>query len=287
MNNPAFVTSFTGKVLSTSTNSHGLHSVPRCAMGDSIAPVITLKQKALEYQNSANISFEVISKNVAAADAIKSNAALSESLRNRTTSHVLPSPTTSKKSGPTSGISPSDYYFPTGTRNQAPMISFNAEDLSLSVKYAPVETIVAGASSTKLPFWKQTAPKNYGSPSGEQNGFESLTTEQYERYFPSNIRNRAPVITMLSPTDVKWNEKPYIQVGTEIVGFNPKLNQMVTLPSDEGTYSLLAAASTISKYYDEDSINMAPKIDIDQTSIAISMETVVVSEDAAEAISAE
>lgn len=260
MHSPAFASPFTGTALRQSRSSRSFVT-PRCEMGDSIAPKISLKDTKFDGTSSVTVQWDAIPPNTSDAISIASNMALAVSLRSKTNRPSLPGVT----GAPPSGVSPADFYFPKDSRNKAPVISFEHNE-SISVSYDTIDAKAGGVSANSvesIAFWKQGATKSYGAPDVSSDVPETLETSLYEKYFPSNIRNLAPFIRMKAPAG-DWDNSAYIEYGTEFVGFNPELSLGLVLPEGEDTKDgpAPAAVSVVEKYYGEGKLHMAPEIDI-------------------------
>lgn len=257
----------------------------RCAMAsDSVAPKIAIKDTKSDQTSSITVDFAPIAPNVSVAQTITANSALVAAMRTHA-AYALPA----TPAAVPAGTSAPDFYFPPASRNQAPFVSSDHSAESVSVTYAAVETTVAGVSSNERgspAFWKRkeytrTAPD--GAPHADQ---ESLDTSKYEKYFSSDIRNRAPYIKIKAPAG-HWDKFASLEVGAEFVGFNPELARMLSVPASAEQPNPKASVVVISNYGPDD-INKAPVIEIsDPESVSFEMTAVESDLDAAGAFLAE
>lgn len=258
---------------------------------DSVAPKIVINETDFEPHNSLSVVYETVYPSLSKADSVASNAALLATLKKKRPA-TLPATTSTAPISSSSTPSPVDAFYPSSVRNQAPFISFGADN-SLSVAYEIVEAEVAGESSTaSVPFWEEKTYKWAPSPSttAEEEEYETIDTELFEKYFPSDIRNRAPYIHIVHG----GYRKDSITVGSEFVKFNPKLSSMLELPTLKGdedepaeTNMLLNSAAAIAKYFPESRIYKAPKIVIvPDESVSFSMEEVTVTDEQAAEVAA-
>lgn len=294
MHTPAFVSSFCGTSVQNARTSAGAFATPRCAMAsDSVAPKIVINKTNFEPHNVVSVVYEPVYPSLSVAESIASNSALLATLKKKRPATLPSSSTTTPTTSPfTSSSSPADVYYPSSVRNQAPFITFGADN-SLSVAYEIVEAEVAGVSSTaSVPFWEAKTYKWASSSStseADEEEFETIDTTLFEKYFPSDVRNRAPYINIVHG----GYRKDSLTVGSEFVKFNPKLSSMLELPTlgkgevDQPSTELnmlLNGAATIAKFFPDARLNKAPKIVIvPDESVTFSMEDVsVTDEEAAE-----
>lgn len=228
----------------------------------------------------------------ATAQTILGNMALFTALKSRSrlgtsaaAAAVRESPT-----GPAGGA-PKDVYFPTSTRNQAPVISFGANDC-ISVAYAAVNPVVGGVAANSpdsVAFWKAKAYKYEAPPSPPADAAaapEVLETAAYERYFPTKIRNRAPVISMRPPAG-PWDTTAYLTVGSEVVPLNASAARQLTVGKPPADAANVRGSVASTKNFGGDRANVAPVIEIGDESVSLSMQAVAVGEDAAAAVSSD
>lgn len=253
-----FVSSFTGaSITSKHVTSKKSFPTTRCEMGDSIAPKISIKDTGNPATSSVNFLMQKVLPNTSEATSITGNMSLYVSLRSRINSPAL---TPTETTTPPAGVSPADYYFPKETRNLAPVISFEYNK-SIGVQYNPINPSVGGIEANSvdtIAFWKPKDYKYSAPENADQDEPEVISTAEFEKYYPSRIRNRAPFIQMKKPAG-DWDTTAYIKIGSEVVSFNEMLARKLSVKAEDGEPSL-AASSTIAKYYNDDFINKAPEI---------------------------
>lgn len=270
----AFSTLFSGATF-RSRNVH-TRSAPRCTMGSSLAPIIKIKDTKSDQTSEVSIEMVPVAADLAAAAGIAGPAALNATLKGR----PMPAVLSSAPSSCPPGTSPADFFFPTSTRNTAPVIELGADE-SLSVSYDVIETTVAGVSSNapdSVAFWKEKTykwvqpsdPASVSSPSTEP---EIIETVLFEKYFPTAVRNRAPIIKMKPPAG-SWDTTAYVTLASEYVSLNEDLARRLSVEKDEEEAPIQASA-TVEKYFGGPDASKAPSIDIvSNTSVSLSFEVV-------------
>eukprot|EP00177_Eucheuma_denticulatum_P000129 GFKZ01000230.1.p1 GENE.GFKZ01000230.1~~GFKZ01000230.1.p1 ORF type:complete len:290 (+),score=42.98 GFKZ01000230.1:335-1204(+) len=257
MRTPAFATPFTG-VSPARLRPSLASSVPRCAMGDSLAPEISITDTKSDQTSKLAVSMVPVPPRISDAVSIQANVALFLSLKSKIN---VPSPSPASTTPPPANVSPSDLYFPVATRNQAPTIEF-PDNAAISVKYEKIDSSVAGVTADSvdsIAFWKKPAFKYDAPPASDSAEAECLSTALYEKYYPSKIRNLAPVISMNPPGPFDTITEPYLKVSTAFVPLNTEAAREISVerpPED----SSLKAAAVIAKYYSDDVIYKAPQI---------------------------
>lgn len=266
----AFASSFSGLSLVNPIASRApLSNDPvHAKMGDSLAPVVRIKDTRWDGTSSISVSFESIAPAKAAAVAVAGNAALGATLRRRSpgSGNLLPG-----NSAPPAGVAPKDFYFPLSTRNTAPVISFTAD--SLSVSYDTINPSVTGATANSpdsVAFWKKK-PYKYAAPDAPElvDGWEVIETALFENYFPTRMRNCAPKIEIVAPFSGMGGS---VSVQCERVGLNTSLARNMKVPRDSAEPTT-AGASATAKYFPSGKIDQAPKIEITEDSVSFGMET--------------
>lgn len=269
---------------------------PSAARPKDVAPMITLSfaSPASDLDGTAKVGLSMapVGLDTATAQTILGNMALFTALKSRSrlgtsaaAAAVRESPT-----GPAGGA-PKDVYFPTSTRNQAPVISFGAND-RISVAYAAVNPVVGGVAANSpdsVAFWKAKAYKYEAPPSPPADAAaapEVLETAAYERYFPTKIRNRAPVISMRPPAG-PWDTTAYLTVGSEVVPLNASAARQLTVGKPPADAANVRGSVASTKNFGGDRANVAPVIEIGDESVSLSMQAVAVGEDAAAAVSSD
>eukprot|EP00170_Pyropia_yezoensis_P006490 contig_26483_g6511 len=113
-----------------------------------------------------------------------------------------------------------------------------------------------------------------------------LETAAYERYFPTKIRNRAPVISMRPPAG-PWDTTAYLTVGSEVVQLNASAARQLTVDAPAADAANVRGSVASEKNFGGDRANVAPVIEIGEESVSVSMQAVAVEEDAAASVAAE
>ena len=218
-------------------------------MGDSVAPDIKIVDTKFDGTSSVSVDFKPIPVNLSESQGLMANSALKVTLaslkmRNQGT--------------PTQ---------PTGMQsdNIAPVITFDGTT-GISVAFEPIEAKVADVSSTSsVPFWKAATYKwtNTSVADSSPEPPETLSTSEYEKYFPSDIRNKAPVITMKKPAG-DWDKTAYLTLASEFIPFRTELAASLNVkpPEDEEEVSFTGSAA-VAKFFPEDRLNKAPEITIE------------------------
>jgi len=267
---------------------------PAAARPKDVAPMITLSfaQPASDLDGTAKVGLSMapVGLDTTMAQTILANMSLFAALKSRT--RLAPSAAAAAaRESPTgsAGSAPKDVYFPVATRNQAPVISFGAANDSISVAYTAINPVVGGQaanSSDSVAFWK-TKTYKYEAPSTPAADAaaapEVLETAAYERYFPTKIRNRAPVISMRPPAG-PWDTSAYLTVGSEVVALNSSAARQVSVQTSHEDADVRASVA-VQKNFGGDRANKAPVIEIEEGSVTLSMEEVAVGEDAAASVS--
>lgn len=185
---PAFASAFSGLSLQNVATRGGrtpLTPQTRATMGDSLAPVIRLKDTKWDGTSSVSVAMEPIAASEASAVGVAGSAALGATLRRRkppATALSAAAPT-----GPPAGVAPKDFYFPKATRNTAPVIALASD--SVSVSFDVINPAIGGVSansSDSVAFWKET-PYKYTAPDAPEvvEGAEVISTAKFEAYFPT------------------------------------------------------------------------------------------------------
>lgn len=236
----------------------------RCEMGDSVAPKIRLVDTKSDATSKIFIEWETLYPNASEAVTVTSNTALNIALRSRTrgpssAGATMPLPVPE-------GMSAADFYFPKEYRNSAPFIDLASRN-SISVEMKFVNPTCGGYEANEAgstAFWKKRTPESDYTPpesvATNQEYDEPLNSEEYERYFPTKVRNRAPVINMRGPTEA-WRKMPaFLEVGNSYVKLNTKLASQLTV-TKEGDEPDVRASATVAKYFEKD-MHYAPDISI-------------------------
>lgn len=248
----AFASSFSGASLKAPPASRS-YNTPRCEMrSDAVAPKISIIDTGSDGTSKVNIEWVVVPPNTADAFTVAGNSALAVSLRSKINTPALPGAPVPCPPG----VAPADFYFPKDTRNLAPVIEFEYNQ-SISVGYESINPAVSGITANcveSTAFWKQPEYK-YSAPEGESSSTaqETLSTTLYEKYYPSNIRNLAPVISMKRPMG-DWDPSSFVEVATEFVSLDTERAAKVSVSTGQD-----AGAATAQKYYG-DKMYMAPDI---------------------------
>lgn len=270
---------------------------PSAARPKDVAPMITLSfaSPASDLDGTAKVGLSMapVGLDTATAQTILGNMALFAALKSRTRLGTFAAEAAVRESptGPAGGA-PKDVYFPASTRNQAPVISFGADNDSISVAYTPINPVVGGVaanSSDSVAFWKTKTYKYAAPPTPEADAPaapEVLETAAYERYFPTKIRNRAPVISMRPPAG-PWDTTAYLTVGSEVVQLNASAARQLTVDAPAADAANVRGSVASEKNFGGDRANVAPVIEIGEESVSVSMQAVAVEEDAAASVAAE
>lgn len=288
MSHPAFATSFTGLSLSNafSRNACSAFASPSASMGDSIAPVIKIKDTKWDGTSSVAVSMEKIATSEAAAVGIAGNSALGATLRRRSPAASAPD---NAASVVPPGTAPKDFYFPSSTRNEAPVIEISPN--SISVGYEKINPTIGGVaanSSDSVAFWKET-PFKYTAPDAPEvvDGAEVISTAAFEMYFPTKIRNRAPEISIKRPVSDEDPTGGFIEVGSALIGLNVDLAREVSVSSKDDIPAA-AGSAVVAKYFPADRMGKAPVVAIEpNTSVVVGMEEVAAPEGIAAEIAAQ
>ncbi|GAB0492243.1 hypothetical protein MMPV_003504 [Pyropia vietnamensis] len=267
---------------------------PSAARPKDVAPMITLSfatpASDLDGTAKVGLSMKPVGLDTATAQTILGNMALFAALKSRTrlatsaaVAAVRESPT-----GPAGGT-PKDVYFPMSTRNQAPVISFGKDNDSISVAYTAINPVVGGVAANSadgVAFWKNKTYK-YEAPATPDAAPapEVLSTAAYERYFPTKIRNRAPVISMRPPAG-PWDTTAYLTVGSEVVQLNASAARQLTVDKPAEDAANVRGSVVAEKNFGGDRANVAPVIEIGEESVSVAMQAVAVGEDAAASVAA-
>lgn len=225
-------------------------------MGDSVAPAIKLKDTKFDGTSSVTIQWEEIPPNVSTAQSVEANTALYVALRSRIAPPTALPPTESLPED----ASPVDFYFPTHSRNEAPVISFEY-DQSISVSYDTINPQIGGVSANSVEsvaFWKETPHKWTAPPTTASPAPETISTALFEKYYPSNVRNRAPMIRMKKPAG-DWDTSAYLQVGSEFLDLNVEAAKELVIDKTSDLPSP-AGSAAVAKYFDEERLHKAPEI---------------------------
>lgn len=105
----------------------------------------------------------------------------------------------------------------------------------------------------KQPIYKYSAPEETSSTPAQ----ETISTVKFEKYFPSNVRNFAPMINMKLPMG-DWDPSCYLEVGSEFVSLSVDLAQKVSVST--GLDSPSIASSAIAEKYFGEGMYVAPDI---------------------------
>lgn len=258
----------------------------RCAMGDSLAPVITIKDTKSDQTSSVAVGMAAIAPDQAAAAGIPGPAALKATLKGRRMPTALPA---APEACPP-GTAPPDFYFPRSSRNTAPVITLGA-DQSLAVSYDVINTTVAGISSNapdSVAFWKEKTYK-WAAPAdapAAAPASEVIETALFEKYFPTVVRNRAPVIKMRPPAG-PWDDTAYLILDSEFVSMNEDLARKLSVKAEDGAPRIQAAV-TVEKYFGSEKASKAPIISVvPNESVSFGFEVVASPLDKAKAFLAE
>lgn len=261
MPTPAFTTPFTG-ISPAHLRPRLCTTVPRCAMGDSLAPVISITDTKSDQTSKLSVSMLPVSPNTSDAISIQANVALFLSLKSKVN---VPGSAPASTTPPPVTASPPEYYFPPSLRNKAPVIEFPG-NAAIAVKYEKIDSSIGGVTADSvdsIAFWKKPSYK-YDAPSASDPAQpEILSTALYEKYFPSNIRNLAPAISMKPPGPFDRVAEPYLKVSTEFVPLDTQAAREISVQKPPADPSLKAAA-VIAKYYSDDVIYKAPQIVINR-----------------------
>lgn len=235
-------------------------------MGDSMAPKINLVNTGSDATSKLKVEWEVVPPNTADAISVEANVALNISLRSFQRSPSLPAlPSATEPCPP--GTAPKDFYFPSATRNLAPVISL-AYNESISVSYDNINPVVGGVSANapeSIAFWKTPVYKYSAPDTAETSVPETLSTKAYESYFPTKVRNLAPKIIMKKPAG-DWDISAFLEVSSEFVSLNADLaRELSESVATNGEDPSIAAAATVTKYFGDEFRSMAPQITIDQS----------------------
>lgn len=232
-------------------------------MGDSMAPKITLVNTGSDATSKLKVHWEVVPPNTADAISTEANVAFNLSLRSQQRTPSLPSATETCPPG----TEPKDFYFPSTTRNLAPVISFEYNE-SISISYDKINPSVAGVSACapdSIAFWKAPNYK-YSAPDAPEAPMpEIISTEPFEAYFPTRVRNVAPMINMKKPAG-DWDKSAFLEVGNEFVALSGDLARELSASVKANAEDpSLAAAAFVATYFGDDVRSMAPQITIDRT----------------------
>ncbi|CDF37131.1 unnamed protein product [Chondrus crispus] len=259
MSTPAFTTSFAG--LSLALPNASSHRTPRCSMGDSIAPKIVVVNTGNEQTSRLTLEWAAIPPKTGDATSVLANTALKIALRS--ISKVASSPAPVQPCPPS--VTPKNFYFPPETRNMAPVISMTANE-SISVAVESINPSVANVkanSPDSVAFWKTPTYKYSAPDADEPVKPEVLSTELYEAYFPTKIRNLAPKISMRPPAG-DWDKTAYLILDKEFVALNPDLARQLTVKPDDESGPAPSASATVEKFFGGEFMSKAPQISIDQ-----------------------
>lgn len=287
MNSLTFVTSFAGAGLGAKRTSRDVrHISPRCAMGDSIAPKITLVNTGNDGTSKLIVQWETIAPKDSLAVEVTGNSALTAALKSKLSLSALPA--VSKSAAP-AGVSPVDYYFPKGKRNIAPVITLDY-DSKIAVSMDEINPVIGGiaansADKASTAFWKAKTYKYSApeTPGPVAQGADPISTALFEKYFPSSRRNLAPSISIKAPAG-DWDTSAYLQVGSEYVNFNAGMMRMLKVKIEDEEADLRAAA-IVEKYFGKNP-SVAPMIEINEAAekVSFGLETITVSESDVEAV---
>lgn len=253
---------------------------------DNLAPVITVKDTKTDQLSRIGLSMSPIVLDEATAAALLEKVALTATISRKKGSQqsaIASSSTTQKAVADESVRDTVRRCFPDKYRGLAPVVS--VEENGVGVRWERIVKVVggvesgdsggleegAGASSggaTKsVPFWKKTELKwaKMAAQSSAETGQEPevIETERFEKYFPTRIRNRAPMIRMRAPNGEN-DRTAFLEVGSEFVGLSESLARRVQIPGRDQNEPQTTAAATVEKYFGGNKMNKAPVIDIEK-----------------------
>jgi len=165
------------------------------AMGSSLAPRIRISDTGSDSTRKIEVSSEAIAPSNAAST-ILANSALFAAMARRGASEEDGDAASSKPEG----MSSADFYYPSSSRDVAPVISIESDGVKVS--FEPITASVSGrsTSSKPKPFWAQSTLKNYTAPSSADEAAEApIDDAAFVAYFPARVRNLAPEIQIQSP----------------------------------------------------------------------------------------
>lgn len=285
MASPGFVGNFTGlKRNSILRQRITTKCAPRCAMGDSVAPVIRITDTKSDQSSNVQVQWASIPPNDAEAVAVTSNMALNVALRSKPN---VPASTPSERTAPPPGVSPTDFYFPKAYRNKAPCISLVYNE-SIAVANQEINPVVGGIAANSVEkesvaFWKAKTYKYSAPDTASSTGdYETVSTALFEKHFPSSRRNMAPYISIKAPAG-DWDQTAYVQLESSYVQLNPAMAAGLDIPTEAKDPDARASA-TVEKYFGKDP-SYAPKIEIKANeSVSFGLEAVPLPMEEAERI---
>lgn len=241
-------------------------------MGDSLAPVIKIKDTKWDGTSSVSVSMGKIAASEADAVGVAGSAALGATMRRRAVAAGVDAAPISLPAG----VAPKDFYFPTATRNEAPIIDISPT--SISVTYEKINPTVGGAaanSTDSVAFWKKKTYK-YTAPDAPEvvEGAEVISTAAFEKYFPTKIRNRAPEIVMKRPVSAEDPTGGYLTLDSVLVKVNTDIARELTVKAD-AEEAALSGSAAVAKNFPAGRMGMAPAVEIEAgSSVIFGMEEV-------------
>lgn len=258
-------------------------------MGDSVAPKIVLKDTGFDGTSSVSVDWEKIAPKESLAVEVTGNSALAATLAGRKVPGVELPGSGSAPTAPPVGVSPADFYFPAGKRNIAPAIELTYNE-KISVTMGEVNPVVSGVAANSkdkesVAFWKAKSYK-YSITDDSFDmavGSDPISTELFEKYYRSAVRNKAPEISMRGPS-FEGDPTAFLSVGQTYVDLNTSLATKINVEQSDDDASVKAAA-VVAKYFGEQA-SSAPLIEINEAEqkVVFGMSPVVASDTEVEAV---